>query len=484
MIPALGFIWMMVIFAVWCFYLFLYGKSRRLPKKGTGLSDCFYRMAYYLLSFPCMEKLYARSVRRQLTQLYPTGKQEEICREFYARKVSVVLMASLLAVHILAGIFCKDYLLQSRLSGRSLTENGLIRGDYGMPAEEMEIQVTDGSREIRLPFCLEGNRYTKEEVRAFVNRFEKECETLILGHNESLSEVRSNLVLTDSYEGFPFVFEWESEDYALIDSDGTVYNDTRSEPAETALRVSMTYEEEAYEYRFFVRVLPAPKSAQQEWEEQVKEAVLTAQEEQKYADTFFFPECIAGKEVVFSVCSKSDIGIWCFLFALTILFLFFAKDNDLKKEITRRKTRIHADYPEFVSKFLLLNGAGMTMRHVFMKLAGDTSLSEYLRKEIQILVRDLQNGVLEKEALDLFGKRTGNPLYMKFSALLIQNLKKGNRDFALLLEEEVRESFQICKNHAKQLGEEAGTKLLVPMIMMLVIVMVILIVPAFLSFQF
>ena len=38
------------------------------------------------------------------------------------------------------------------------------------------------------------------------------------------------------------------------------------------------------------------------------------------------------------------------------------------------------------------------------------------------------------------------------------------------------------KNNARKLGEKAGTKLLFPMILMLGIVMVILMVPAFLAF--
>ena len=50
------------------------------------------------------------------------------------------------------------------------------------------------------------------------------------------------------------------------------------------------------------------------------------------------------------------------------------------------------------------------------------------------------------------------------------------------MEEEMRQAFEDRKSMARKLGEEAGTKLLLPMGMMLMIVMVIVIVPAFLSF--
>ena len=44
-------------------------------------------------------------------------------------------------------------------------------------------------------------------------------------------------------------------------------------------------------------------------------------------------------------------------------------------------------------------------------------------------------------------------------------------------------AFEERKALAKRLGEEAGTKLLLPMFFMLAVVMIIIIVPAFLSIQ-
>ena len=49
------------------------------------------------------------------------------------------------------------------------------------------------------------------------------------------------------------------------------------------------------------------------------------------------------------------------------------------------------------------------------------------------------------------------------------------------LNEEADRVFVERKNTARRLGEEAGTKMLVPMMIMLVIVMGIVIIPAFLS---
>ena len=51
-----------------------------------------------------------------------------------------------------------------------------------------------------------------------------------------------------------------------------------------------------------------------------------------------------------------------------------------------------------------------------------------------------------------------------------------------LLKEESRLAFEERKNTAKKAGEEAGTKLLLPMVMMLCVVMLMILLPAFITF--
>ena len=95
----------------------------------------------------------------------------------------------------------------------------------------------------------------------------------------------------------------------------------------------------------------------------------------------------------------------------------------------------------------------------------------------------MQSGITEVEAYERVGKRCGISVYMKFGALLAQNLKKGTKGMADLLRNEAAQAFENRKSRAKRLGEEAGTKLLAPMFGMLAIVLIIVIVPAFLSMQ-
>jgi hypothetical protein len=100
-----------------------------------------------------------------------------------------------------------------------------------------------------------------------------------------------------------------------------------------------------------------------------------------------------------------------------------------------------------------------------------------------ITVRELKLGMPEKAAYEQFGRRVGLIPYIKFSALLSQNLIKGTRGFTDLLIIEAAEAFEDRKEATKRLGEEAGTKLLIPMMVLLILVFLVIMVPAFMSFQ-
>ena len=73
--------------------------------------------------------------------------------------------------------------------------------------------------------------------------------------------------------------------------------------------------------------------------------------------------------------------------------------------------------------------------------------------------------------------------YRTLSALLVQHLQKGSQGIELMLEEEAEKAQEMRKQQARILGEQASTKLLFPMVLMLLIVFVILLVPAWIFFS-
>ena len=98
-------------------------------------------------------------------------------------------------------------------------------------------------------------------------------------------------------------------------------------------------------------------------------------------------------------------------------------------------------------------------------------------------MHEIQGGAPEGECYEKYGIRCGISGYRKFGTMLSQNLRKGSRGITELLSREAEEAFEDRKNLAKKLGEEAGTKMMIPMFIMLAVVFIIVIVPAFFSIQ-
>lgn len=154
------------------------------------------------------------------------------------------------------------------------------------------------------------------------------------------------------------------------------------------------------------------------------------------------------------------------------VLLFVMADKDLHDELVARREAMKRKYPDVVQKLLLYLGAGMTVRGALGRMAG-----EY--EEIGYLCRELQTGVSEAAAYENFGRRMGVQEYLRLSTMLAQNLKRGNSTLLQRLREEADRASVECLQSCRKLGEEAATKLLVPMVLLLLVVMLMIMIPAF-----
>ncbi|MBP5222458.1 MAG: type II secretion system F family protein [Lachnospiraceae bacterium] len=152
--------------------------------------------------------------------------------------------------------------------------------------------------------------------------------------------------------------------------------------------------------------------------------------------------------------------------------LFFLLDKDLKDQAERRRVRRRIGYPELVHRFALYLAAGLTIRGAFYKMAPENEL-------IRCACREMSSGQSELTTYEHFGQMSGVREYVKFSTLLCQNLKKGSNALIARLEEEALLAEEGRIQAGRRLGEEAETKLLIPMVMLLAIVMLMVMAPAF-----
>ena len=97
------------------------------------------------------------------------------------------------------------------------------------------------------------------------------------------------------------------------------------------------------------------------------------------------------------------------------------------------------------------------------------------------VVGNIQSGASERSQYASFGRIFGLGAYSRLGSMLEQNAVKGNERLRIMLREECEQALEERKARARKAGEQAGTKMLFPMMLMLLIVMAVIMVPAFWS---
>ncbi|HHW48867.1 MAG TPA: type II secretion system F family protein [Clostridiaceae bacterium] len=168
---------------------------------------------------------------------------------------------------------------------------------------------------------------------------------------------------------------------------------------------------------------------------------------------------------------------------LVTAFLAYMPDKELNKRIKDRRKSIQMDFPDFLNRLTLLINAGMTVSKAWEKVVTDSKQKGALYEELAVTISDIRAGKSEYKAYEEFAKRCRTPEITRAVAIIIQNLRKGNSELVSVLRVYANECWEMRKNTAKKLGEEASTRMLAPMMLMLVAILIIVAAPAAISLQ-
>lgn len=159
-----------------------------------------------------------------------------------------------------------------------------------------------------------------------------------------------------------------------------------------------------------------------------------------------------------------------------------------RKADNKRADELLNDFPGLISKFCLLNLAGLSISNTLIRISDDYiktraagGRKRHAYEELVITCQKIKNGMYEAYAYEEMGRRYGLPCYVKFSTLLVSGLKLGTGDFNRHLTEEVTTSLLEHKANVLQKSSKASTKLLGPMMMIFAVILILIMVPAFFS---
>lgn len=381
------------------------------------------------------------------------------------------------------------------MQARKQMGSSIERNDYGKGkrTKELDVQIGENKEKVRTNIEVSERKYTSKEVQELFARGMRRLDTLILGENQTLDHVDQDLNLISEIPGEPIKVSWTLDRYDVINIQGEIQEkNVSSKGTLVTLNASLTYtenEKEQASYQCAACVYPKKLSGKEQAKKDVDETLKEADTKDREKKILVLPKRMGKKNLKYYQ-PFNNRGIVVMTMGILIGGLLFAleKQNE-KKETEERKRQMLLDYPEVINKLTLYLGAGMTVKRAWRKITEgymrekEDGEERYVYEEMKQTCNEMDSGMTEAESYENFGRRCDVQAYIRLGALLSQNLRKGTKGLTELLKLESIQAFEERKAQAKRLGEEAGTKLLFPMFLMLAVVLVIVIVPAFLTLQ-
>lgn len=337
------------------------------------------------------------------------------------------------------------------------------------------------------PLTVEERALTGEEAQKYLSQAKQEIDESFFAEGEDANHVTQSLSMQERYAEGMVNAEWSFDSCRAVDMNGTIA-ETVSEDGELVnVRAALSCGDYKEEYCFSFFVYPRSRSEEEALLASVEEQIAGQQEGEYLA----LPQEVNGYRLNWEETREHLVLKMLCLEVVVLILLYFVRKEKERERERKRKEQMRLDYAEVVNKLLVLLGSGMSLKQAWNRISARysderqkrKSEPRYVYEELLVTSHEIADGVSERIAYRNFGDRTGLGAYNRLVRILVQNLQTGSRGLCQLLEQEAQTALEERKALAKKLGEEAGTKLLFPMILMLVIVIAIIMVPAMLSFN-
>lgn len=505
----------------------MYGYSLKRPREWLSSADkkehklyALYPLADFILSITGLNRLLQQKgeIHASIRALKIAPKPEQLQRLYWCGKLSMVLI--IIPIFCVLSIFAQISANDSKLlrAGRYLPrpeqgqgdrevkltvditdgdDDGKDKigeaenkeGDKGYKDNEVSERTEESSRQLTLRIAE--RQLTQEELEEHFREAEAYLRKSVLGNNSSPDAISEDLYFCETIPDTGIRVEWEPKDIRLIQGDGTVVNEELEYSLPAEVMAVLSYGEKKTSVIMSFQIIPEHVSEKEQLDRKLAQEITETEEMTREEHELKLPDRM-GQYILHWREERDASGVTVFFLGILIASgAWIAKDRELGRQMKLRREQLLIDYPEIINKFTLLVNAGMTARQAWCKISedyysmasGQGAKKRFAYEEMMVTAHELKLGISEGSAYEQYGRRVGLIPYIKFSSLISQNLKKGNKGFTDLLRQEALEAFENRKEMAKRLGEEAGTKLLAPMMLMLLLVFLIILVPAFISFR-
>ena len=392
------------------------------------------------------------------------------------------------AIIIMAGSVIALFLyITGALGQQKETLEEIERSEKAGKEKTVSLEAEVGEEKKTIQIQILPQEYTDQELLALSEQLWKEVEEKIPGKNKSLDKVTESLYFPEEVDGYPFLLRWHTDAPSLLSAEGQIGEDIPREGSieEIRLQIVKTGSDFKAERTFFANLYPSER--EDAFWKRLEKSLIGLEKNSRMSQRYILPDHFEGHTIIFR--NKKEEKSYL-IFLLAVGASIAVRAGEKREEENGKKRRLQEmelEYADMIARMAMLIGAGMTISGAFKKIAGDYGKRRQERKkplyeELLITSREMDSGISEGKAYQNLGNRCHLSCLMRFTALLAQYHKSGSFGLKNALKEETYQALQERKERAKRLGEEAGTKLLLPMTLMLVLVMIIIMIPAFTSF--
>ena len=441
-----------------------------------------YGMSAWILDF-IDKKIYRLSYAK-------IGKRiEKIKVNNYKKEDTYIYMVSRISISIIAFILIiifGDLICLNNTFSKTGNVKSNFRKNYGEGEKvyELEAKFKDGYRQnVKIKLPEKANSY--DDVKLIFENSYKSILKNMLNGNQSINNITGDVKLIYSLDNNVTV-DWNLNNTLYIDYGGKILWDNMGNVDKVSVDIEVTLSLDTYSktYNIPLTINKAGRKKSEIIDESIEKYIDEYTKSDKEVELM---NSINDEEVEFVEKKKKSSIIYIFIGVIMALVIYIIKGKELQDYEDKRRKQLEIDYVTIVNKITILHSAGMTILAAWDKVISDYEKNKstlgmrYAYEEMKYARQKMKNGYSECQAYLDYGKRCGIHSYIKFGNLLEQNIRKGTKGLSEILESEVNDAYEERKALARKKGEEAGTKLLLPMGIMLVISMAIIIIPAFLS---
>ena len=352
------------------------------------------------------------------------------------------------------------------------------RPEYGEGDINYNIVIKDEDNESNINVNVIERVYSKQEVfQLFTDSYEILIKEL-LGDNESIDCITDDINLISGLDNGVGI-EWIIEEDFIIDYSGKIKWLEIDKSCITKIEAIMNYGE--YSQSYVIELILNKEKRNKN--KLIKEDIEVLADNNDKTNKKINLEEISDKYNVKFIEKKDKESLVFIIYGLIVgILIFFAKGKDNEKLLEQRREELDVDYSVIISKLTILQSAGLNTINAWDKIIADYEKGNqgkrFAYEEMKYARKKMKAGCSESACYLEFGRRCGTHSYIKFANVLEQNLKKGTKGMKEILNSEALEERKVL---ARKKGDAAGTKLLIPMGIMLVISIIIIIVPALLN---